>query len=160
MRRAFEKLHKAICVVTALIMIVITGLTFYQVVCRYVFNNASSWSEEMIRYLFVWVSVFGAAIGVHEHIHIGIDVAVNLLPKNIKIMIHIAVQLAIIGVCALLVRYGINMVGRTAMQISPALHLPMKYVYMAAPVGGIMLIIYVLEEIVIDIGKLKEGQHS
>ena len=77
-------------------MLAITILTFYQVITRYVFNNASSWSEEAVRYLFVWVSMIGIAIGIREKVHIGIDIFVKRLPIPIKKATEMVVQIAII----------------------------------------------------------------
>ncbi|MPN56354.1 C4-dicarboxylate TRAP transporter small permease protein DctQ [bioreactor metagenome] len=108
--------------------------------------------------MFIWASVLGAAVGIHEHIHIGIDVVVNHFPLPLRTVVRVIVQVAIIIMCLILIIFGMKMVGMTAKQISPALHLPMKYVYLAAPVGGVFMIIYLLEGIYLDIKKGKEGK--
>ena len=76
-----------------LMMMTIAGLTFYQVIMRYVFNSASSWSEELIRFVFVWCSFIAAAVGVREGIHIGINIFVNLLPQKLIPLTEILVNL-------------------------------------------------------------------
>lgn len=159
MKTAMNFINKLIYCLLAILMIAITFVTFYQVITRYVLNNASSWSEELVRYMFIWASLLGAAIGIREHIHIGIDVVVNQFPLPLRCVVRIIVKIAIIGMCLILVIFGIKMVGATAKQISPALHLPMKYVYLSAPVGGIFMIFYLLEGIFLDIKKWKEDKY-
>ena len=90
----------------AIIMIGITFLTFYQVVMRYVFNNAPSWAEELVRFLFIWCTFIAAAIGIEEKIHIGIDVVVNLLPSKIQKSVEILVYAALIVFSGYLIYYG------------------------------------------------------
>lgn len=155
MKTAINGLSKFIEFVLAILMIALTLLTFYQVIMRYIFNNASSWSEEAIRYLFVWASCVGAAVGIRYHTHIGIDVIVNRFPSPVRRVVAIFGYLLIIGFSLILITYGYQLVGKTGMQISPALRLPMKWVYMAAPVGGVLMILYALEEIVLIIASRK-----
>ena len=87
-------------------MMAIAGLTFYQVIMRYVFSSASSWSEELIRFIFIWCSFMAAAIGVREGIHIGINIFVNLLPRRLVPLTEIVVNLAILVFAGCLVYYG------------------------------------------------------
>lgn len=126
---------------------VMTILAFYQVVMRYVFNRASHWSEELVRFLFIWCTFIGAAIGVRERIHIGVDVFVNLLPKKIIPLTEILVQLGIMFFSGYMVYYGWSVVQVTKRQYSPALEIPMGLVYLAVPVMGLMLLVYCSLEI-------------
>lgn len=131
----------------ATLMMIITVLTFYQVVLRYLFNSAPSWSEEMVRFLFIWSSFVAAAIGVREGIHIGIDVFVNLLPRRIARLIEIVVSLVIMLFGAYMIHYGWLVTRMTHSQPSPALGLPMSWVYLSIPVMGVLLIVYCASEI-------------
>lgn len=129
------------------LMLVITVLTFYQVVLRYGFNMTPSWSEELVRFIFVWLTFLAAGMGVRERIHIGIDVVVNLLPKSLQNLAGIAVALIIAGFGVFLLITGVEITEGTHMQASPALGLPMSYVYAAIPVMGILMICFGLNNI-------------
>lgn len=131
----------------AILMMVITGVTFYQVVARYIFNSAPSWSEELVRFLFIWSTFIAAAIGIKEGIHIGVDALVNLLPKGLQRILSILVHgiVMFFGLC--MTYYGWKVVVMTARQPSPALGLPMSYVYAAIPAMGILILIYSGQEI-------------
>lgn len=128
-------------------MMAIAGLTFYQVIMRYVFSNASSWSEELIRFIFIWCSFMAAAIGVREGIHIGITIFVDLLPGKFVPLAHIVVNLAILVFAGFMVYYGWQNVKMADGQPSPALGIPMSWVYLSIPVMGAMMVFYCTLEI-------------
>lgn len=140
-------LNGAIKYFLVVLMLLISILTFLQVVMRYGFNNALSWSEELVRFLFVWASFMGAAIGVKEYIHIGIDVVVNMLPAGIRRITNTVVYLLIIAFGVFMTTAGWSVVQLTHGQTSPALKLPMSYVYAAVPLMGVLLVLYSALEI-------------
>jgi len=57
-----------------------TLLTFSNVVARYILNTNIIWALELTLYLFAWLILMGMSYGVKKHIHIGVDVVINLLP--------------------------------------------------------------------------------
>ena len=130
-----------------LLVAAISILGMYQVVGR-LLGHVPAWVEEMIRFLFVWASCVGAAVGVKEHIHIGIDVLVNLLPQIGRRIIAIVVQVILCGFDVFLIKFGINLVNQTMKQPSAGLQIPMGYVYWAIPVLGGLGIFYSIREIV------------
>ena len=135
-------LYKVMKYFVAGMMLVITALTFYQIVLRYLFNMAPSWSEELVRFIFVWLTFIAAGMGVRERIHIGIDVVVNLLPEPLRKAAGIAVALIIAGFGVFLLSTGIEITLGTHVQASPALGLPMSYVYAAIPFMGLLMICF------------------
>ena len=151
--KAIDKIIKYILVA---LMIVLSFLGVFQVVGRLI-GTVPSWTEEAIRFLFVWASCIGAAIGIKEHIHIGIDVIVNLFPTNLRKVFDVIVQVLLLIFDFFIIKYGFQMVVKTMTQPSPALRLPMGYVYLAIPVMGILGIYYSVLEIV-RIIRRKEGQ--
>lgn len=138
------------------LMIVLSFLGIFQVAGRLI-GIVPSWTEEAIRFLFIWASCIGAAIGIKEHIHIGIDVIVNLFPFIVRKVIAVLVQVLLLVFDVFAVKYGFLMVAKTMTQPSPALRLPMGYVYLAIPVMGILGLYYSALEIV-RIIRSKEGQ--
>lgn len=143
-------------VIIVVIMIAISILGIYQVVTRYFLGNASTWSEEMIRFLFIWASCLGGAVGIKEKIHIGIDVVVGVLPNKVRKITDILVYLLIITFGVFLTIYGFKLSQQTMSQVSPALGVSMGIVYLALPALGILSIYYSLLEL-ISLIKSKEG---
>ena len=150
-----KAIDKIIYYFLVLLMAVMSILGVFQVVGRLV-GVVPSWTEEAIRFLFIWASCVGAAIGIKEHIHIGIDILVNLLPFVARKVIDIVVQLGLIAFDVFIIKFGFDMVARTMTQASPALRLPMAYVYLAVPVMGILGLYYSISEIVRSIRAKKE----
>lgn len=130
-----------------LLVAAISILGMYQVVGR-LLGHVPAWVEEMIRFLFVWASCVGAAVGVKEHIHIGIDVLTNLLPKLGQRIVAMIVQVILCGFDVFLIKFGVNLVNQTMKQPSAGLQIPMGYVYWAIPVLGGLGIFYSVREIV------------
>ena len=150
-----KAIDKIIYYFLVLLMAVMSILGVFQVVGRLV-GVVPSWTEEAIRFLFIWASCVGAAIGIKEHIHIGIDILVNLLPFVARKVIDIVVQLGLIAFDVFIIKFGFDMVARTMTQASPALRLPMAYVYLTVPVMGILGLYYSIFEIVRIIRAKKE----
>ena len=123
-------------------------LTTLQVIMRYGFNNALSWSEELVRFLFVWATLLGAAIGIKEHIHIGIDTVVNLLPATLRRYTNTLVHLIDIAFFIFLIVMGWSFVEMTHTQFSPAMDIRMSHVHLAIPLGGGLCILYSVLEII------------
>jgi len=61
-----------------------TLITFSNVVARYLFNNNILWALELTVFLFAWLVLMGASYGVKKHVHIGVDVVINMLPPHGK----------------------------------------------------------------------------
>ena len=133
------------CIV--LLMISIAILTFYQVMMRYGFNQSSSWSEEAIRFIFIWCSFLSIAMGVREKIHIGIDIIVNLFNEKLRVMIELVGNLCIMSFSGYLVFYGYKVIIATQFHTSPALGIPMSWIYASVHIMGALLFFYCMIEI-------------
>ncbi|MDR1828504.1 MAG: TRAP transporter small permease [Methylobacteriaceae bacterium] len=129
-------------VFVASLLMLMTALIFYQIVMRYCFNMAPDWTEEIARYLFIWSSFVAGGMGVYEHVHIGIDAAVNQLPAAVKRITQFIVQIIIFCLGCFLIYYGSKVVGVTYSQLSPAVGVPMGIVYAAAPAMGILMVLF------------------
>lgn len=107
---------------------------------RYVLNDSIVWAEELARYLFVWITFIGGGLGVAKNIHVGVDSLINLLPKRSKDVSIICVDLAIIVFLVTLVVVGVQFVLFGMNLRSLLIDIPMGYVYMAVPAGGIVML--------------------
>ncbi len=130
-----DKVMEVVIVFMLGAMVVITGA---QIVCR-IFFTSLAWSEEATRYLLIWSTLLGAGC-VYKHAgHISISIVQDLLPDKAKNVLQIVIH----GLCAflfvLIVCYGVQYFGRQGKQLSPAMRLPMRYIYTCIPIGcGIM----------------------
>ena len=135
-----------LCVVFLALMSIIIVL---QVFFRYVLNNSLSWSEELARYLFIWMIYVGISYGVKLDKHICVDAVYTFMPKGIKRGYAIVAYVLFLIFAVAIIYYGILVVGMqiTSGQVSPAMGLPMQYVYVAPVVGMILTVIRLVQKI-------------
>jgi TRAP-type C4-dicarboxylate transport system permease small subunit len=133
----FEKI-----VSCSLLVVVLLTLT-YQVLTRYAFANPSTWSEEISRYLFVWVIFLSGSYAVQQNAHIRIDSAPKLWPVKARKWVLLLGDLlwlaASIAILVISYRWVKMQAGSGALSI--VLGKPMWYFYAAVPVGYAFLII-------------------
>lgn len=107
MRYILGKIEDVIC---AICLIVMTSLTFANVIARYVFSASFSFSEEITTYLFVMLSLIGSAAAARRRAHLGFTAILDLFPAGLKR----AIQAMSFGLATLfsaaLFWYGISMV--------------------------------------------------
>jgi C4-dicarboxylate transporter DctQ subunit len=147
-KKIASHLYNAMRIFVAGLLMFMTAFIFYQIIMRYVFNDAPEWSEELSRYLFIWSSFIAAGMGVREHIHIGIDAVVNLLPPPLKRVTQYLVALIILALGVFLTWYGWKVVGITYTQMSPAAGISIGIVYAAAPCLGMLMVLFSILDIV------------
>ncbi|HCR98135.1 MULTISPECIES: TRAP transporter small permease [Halomonas] len=124
----------SVCVV---LMSTMTVLLAVQVFMRYVMGASLSWSEEIARYLFIWLIYLGISYGAREMRHIKIDAALDLFPRRIRPAIVILGDLLFLAFALYIVWTSWSVIERQMMlgQTSPAVGLPMWIVYAAPFVG-------------------------
>jgi TRAP-type C4-dicarboxylate transport system permease small subunit len=120
----------------------------WQVFSRYVLKDPSSYTDELARYLLIWVALLGAAYATGQKLHLAIDLLQN---KIRSIWLERIIQ-GLIGLFALLalVIGGWRLVSITLSmeQISAALQIPLGYIYMVLPISGIVILAYAILEII------------
>lgn len=128
----------------SLIIIAIVGVTFIQVLSRYVFHLSLAWSEELARYLFLWLAALASAYAFKTKSHIGMKFLVERLGGRARgwvdtvVMVIIALFLLIFVWKSL--EFSISMAG----QIAPSTKISMAVPYSSAWVGGVLMLYYVL----------------
>ncbi len=130
-------------VLLAAMVAAITAVTFAQVFTRYVTENPLTWTEEVARYLFVWITLIGAAAGVRLHAHFGLDILRRYVPP-LRGFLGALTMLIVAGFLGLLLYTGIAETRQAALQYSPALQVRMHWAYLAIPVGAGLALWHVL----------------
>lgn len=123
------------------LLIFTTFLVFIQVVLRYMFNYSLYWSEELSRMLIVWFIFLGSSMAVRDKAHVNMDALANIIPKAIKDIIDIIINLICIVFCVLVVYGGFKILS-TALRLNlmaTSVKLPLFVPYAAVPVGMIFM---------------------
>ena len=125
----------------------IFGLVLAQVVCRYVFNSPLVWSEELARLAFVWTAMLAWSLGARNRSHIAIGFAVLMLPPGPRLALRVAIQIAVIALCALLVWHGVALTARNIDLPTVTLGISYAALYVVVPAGALIVALYSLAEI-------------
>ena len=119
-------------------------LTFSQVLSRYVLKAPITFSEELGRFLFIWVSFLGAAIVMKHDNHIRLDL-LHRIPPTCKCILDILVFLTIFLFSALVFVQSIKLVSMTGRQIAPVSRIPMSYIYLTIPISTFFMCLYSIQ---------------
>lgn len=161
MRRLRKYLDYALHALAGGSFLAMVLLTCWQVFTRYVFKNPSSWSEEMVSYLFAWMALLGASIVVGERGHMNIPIVVERFGKKARMTFAIFGELvAFVFAGAILVYGGIRITSLAMGQMTSSLGVPIGIFYVVLPVCGVINIFYTIiniEQIVVDSKAIREG---
>lgn len=130
---------------SALGLIIMTAVTFWQVFGRFVLNSSPSWSEPLSLILMIWYIFFAAATGVREGSHIKITVLEDMSsPSRLRILkICINILVAIFG--AILCVYGVQLVYLVNVNIIAGLGISRSFAYLPLPISGFLMTIFALK---------------
>lgn len=87
------------------------GIIFFQVIMRFVFNNSLVWSEELGKFIFVWLSWLGISIGHRRKEHIKITLFVDMLPYKAQKVLEALSEIILILICGITLYYSVQMMG-------------------------------------------------
>ena len=124
-----------------LVMTVMLVVVTLQVWYRFVLNDPLSWSEELARYLFVWISFIGSAVGVRMNVHLGIDLIEKIMTptghKILSVVVNLLVQIFLV----IVIYWGVKILSVVRFQTSASMGIPMTYPYLAVPVGSALMLL-------------------
>lgn len=145
-----KKLDRVLGHALVLIMAVMVVNVLWQVFSRYVLGTPSSFTDELARFLMIWIGVLGAAYVAGKNGHVAIDVLARRTRGNHQKRIKQLVQIAIVLFCLFaMVVGGLRLVYVTYLleQYSPALGLPLALVYVVIPISGLLIIYYKISDL-------------
>lgn len=140
-----------------ILSILTVAIIFLQVVMRYVFGNSLPWSEELARYLFIWMIYIGVSYGVKRRKHLNVDSFSMLFEQKGKIVVGIISNSLFLVFAVVIAVYGINIIADITRE-SAALEIPMGWIYAAPTAGMLLTIIRLLQVLTIQVRELKTTQ--
>lgn len=151
--KAVKEINASICkaenIFNSIILIIVLVVISAQIVARYVFNHPLTWSEELSRYLYVWIAWIGCAFCVGTRSHIRVPVVFDNFPKNIQTVLLVFGNLIIVGMFCYLLPYAMQYaLGQNAFMSST---MPIKriWLYIPLPIGvGLSIIQLILDTII------------
>jgi len=154
LKRLSDRVDRIVTWSVVVMLLGLTAVVTMQIIAR-VFFEALSWTEELSRYLLVWSTFFGASMGFKRGSHVAITFVIDLFHGRsrqwVSVLIHaLSVLFFFVGII-----YGIQMIRQQVYQISPAMGLSMRVVYLAIPLGFVTMVIHVFPLLLNEIGLLR-----
>jgi len=132
----------------ALLMAVMVATIVLQVFCRFVLGNPLSWSEELARYLFVWITFLGAAVAYRHGGHIVVETVVVLLPRRLQATLAWVVDALMVVALVVLLVQGLGIVQVNSNVEATMLEIPMSWIYASVPTSAVLMLAYQVERTV------------
>ena len=151
----FDRFEEIVLVAMFAVMVLVI---FSQVIMRYVFSNSLSWSEELGKFLFVWLSWFGISIGAKRGEHIKISMLVDKLPYTTAQICNILSEIIVIGICAVTLYYGSILTSSQAHVRYAGIKISISWGYFAVVVGCGMMIMRCVVTTITSLVALKQGK--
>lgn len=155
--RAIAVLDRAEEIIASLCLALMVILIGMQVFNRYVLGSSLVWSEELARYLFIWAVYVGCAYATKQRSHLSVTILQNFAPRWLKLPAQLLADFATVVFCGFCVVWGIGMLrflARTG-QEAPAMDFPMYWVYLALPLGMLLMAVRIIERSVLLIKGLE-----
>lgn len=119
-------------------------IVFANVSLRYLTNYSITWSEEVGRYLMIWVTFLGAGLVLRFGGHVAIANVQEMAPKPVQRLLRSAIVVLLLAFFSIMVWMGYEYMARMQFQLTPATRVPFSYIYAAMPIGFILLIVHLL----------------
>ncbi len=155
MRALLRSLEKGLTRALELLIVATMALLVVDVVwgvfTRYALGEQAKWSEELARFLLVWVSLLGGAVAFRSKAHLGVDYFVNHLHPDARTLTAVVAHVVVFFFAgAVLLLGGIHVVSEALEleQTTPALGWKMGYVYLALPISGFFVALYTLKNLI------------
>jgi TRAP-type C4-dicarboxylate transport system permease small subunit len=130
-------------------MTILVALT---VIYRYFLLQPISWGEELARFMFISLSMFGAAIAVKDRSHFMITILTARFPASVRAWLEVGIALGTSGLLCIVINKGLSLTLLNQNQESPALGVPMSIPYAAIPLGALLMLMFLWLELIIRWG--------
>ena len=131
--------ERLVLAVIVLLMSLLVLVTSYQVFSRYVLNHPLRWSEELSRYLLVWIVFLGAWAALKEGRHLGMDILSQRIPPRWRPRLGVIVDAVVLAFLIAVLSIAPEILEITSRQRSAVLRAPMSLIYLAFPVGAALM---------------------
>ena len=142
MRQLVKLIDKTLAAALILAMAAILLVVVWQVISRYLLQDPASVTEELSRFLLIWIGILGSAYAYRQKVHLGFNLIVNKQSETMTF-----VELLVVAFCVMVLIIGGNALVSLTLeldQISAALGVRMGWIYTVLPISGAIMVFYAL----------------
>ncbi|MBG9567095.1 TRAP transporter small permease [Brevibacillus agri] len=155
-----DRMNQWIFNIIALILGFTALLTLYQVFARYILKSPLVWSEELVRYLMIWIVFLGAALALRKGLLISVEIVQQIVPKTARKIMEIITVIVNVILLIILTKYGFGIMENLANQTTGAMDIPVAWTYAAIPVGSIIALLNSVVVFIEIFTKKEEENHG
>jgi len=122
-----------------------------QVFFRYVLNQSLFWSEELARFMLVWLTFLGTSVAYKRRAHPGVDILTRRLTPSLRKKAAFTIHVVSLGFFLVMIVYGVQFAYFVRLQISPALVMPKWIILSIIPFSGAILFLHAMAFLVADL---------
>lgn len=144
--------------VLVFLMVMVVSITTLQVVMRYVFNDSLVWSEELSRYIFIWIIYIGVSKAVATDSHLTVDAIDSILNEKQQVIVSIISDVLFVIFALIMVVFTTGIV-ISSTRLSGALQIPLSYVYAASATGFSLSLVRLIQRIYKRVKQFESFDH-
>ena len=152
-------IDKLVNVICTILIAVMTCIVLLQVSTRFLPVKNPNWTEELSRYIMIYIAYIGASIGIREWTNVGVDFIIERLPKAAKYFMNLLIRFSILCFWCVALYLSIQIFPKTGMrQLSASMRFPIFYAQCSIIIGSVLCIIQgLIQVIVYAAGGVKNG---
>lgn len=139
-----DVLTKILRVILIIILAAMVLIMFYQVIMRYVFNNAQPWCEELTLYLGIACIFLGLGIATRKESHLQVDFLIRLYGPRLRCLMTAICSIVAVVIMIIFAYYSVSLIHHATAR-SVTLPITMAQVYTIFPIGSVLVCLYSLE---------------
>ena len=147
--KAFNIFDKCVKALVVILIIVMTSVEFLQILIRFIFKAPFSWPEELVRYLFIWVTFMTIGLAIDHNRFATFDLLVKKIPPKAMKPFKTMLLLIAITFFVMMTVVGFKAVANNVNIRSSAMRIRFSYVVLGVPAGSIVAIIYALKDLIL-----------
>jgi len=136
--RAIEQIQTGLSMVLFIGILVLGSI---QVFGRFIFNAAPPWTEEAMRFLGIYLTFVGSSLTIRVDGHVSVDILISFMKNNkLRATLFVISRLICVFFLLLFLPWSISLVARSGQFLGAAIRIPYSYIYLAVPVGVVMML--------------------
>lgn len=149
---------KTLEMLVVIILASMSCLVFLNVVLRYGFNSSINVTEEVSRYLFVWLAFLGAILAFSENQHVNVTILTSKLSERKRKWLSILTDSAMLFCCYLIISGSWTQFQLNLNNLSPISGLPQGITFLASVIAGGLIAILILVRLISNLSQLLKGE--
>lgn len=152
---------KAVEVLIMIIMAAMSFIVLWQVITRFILHNPSVWTEEVAKYLMVWIGFLAGAMGLKYGTHLGLTLLSDSIHNRaVRLFLDILVLFLCAAVGVIILVYGWQYMQAGAKKLASAVPISMNYVYAVIPLSGVVILLNCAEKLLHIIRTHNDGKEA